>query len=145
MTIKRIIFAFIALIAVSVGLLIFFSKNKKTPSKLPEPTPTVEQQIKNKFNGLVIPDDADKIELKNVSGGEGIGIATKNEILADLPDLAKGENYSVFISNGSRTYFLGNLRQAKGGYLLNYDLTKFPGYNQIFVSEGGKHILEGNF
>jgi len=94
---------------------------------------------------LEIPVDAEKVELKNVSGEPGMGIATRNEILADLPALKEGENYQVLLGNGSKTIILGTMRQAKGGYLLEYDSTKYPGYNQVIIIKGSKRILEGSF
>lgn len=94
---------------------------------------------------MTIPEDAEKIELKNVSGGEGIGIATRSEILADLPPPGKGESYQVHLSNGSKTILLGAMRLAKGGFMIEYDSSKYPGYNQVIISKGSVRILEGSF
>ena len=147
MNIKRVVIVFIILVIIIVGALLASQKikNNRISISLPEATPTVEQRIEEKFKGLVIPDDAEKIELRNVSGEEGMGIATRNEILADLPNLQKGESYQVLLGNGTKTILLGSMRQAKGGYLLEYDSSKYPGYNQIVVVRGAKHILEGSF
>jgi len=145
--IKRVVLVFVILVIIIVGALLASQKikNNRISISLPEATPTVEQRIEEKFKGLVIPDDAEKIELRNVSGEEGMGIATRNEILADLPNLQKGESYQVLLGNGTKTILLGSMRQAKGGYLLEYDSSKYPGYNQIVVVRGAKHILEGSF
>ena len=147
MNIKRVVIVFVVLAIIIAGALLVSQKikNNRTSISFPEATPTVEQQIEEKFKGLIIPDDAEKVELKNVSGEEGMGMATRNEILADLPDLQKGENYQVLLGNGIKTVLLGSMRQAKGGYLLEYDSSKYPGYNQIVVVRGVKHILEGSF
>lgn len=147
MNIKRVVLVFVILVIIIVGALLASQKikNNRISISLPEATPTVEQRIEEKFKGLVIPDDAEKIELRNVSGEEGMGIATRNEILADLPNLQKGESYQVLLGNGTKTILLGSMRQAKGGYLLEYDSSKYPGYNQIVVVRGAKHILEGSF
>lgn len=147
MNTRRIITIFLFIAILVTASIFVFQKNKKAnPSfKLPEPTPSVTDQIEEKFQGLVIPDDTEKIELDNVSGGEAMGIATKNEILADLPDLEKGETYQMLISNGTKTILLGNLKQAKGGWILEYDLSKYFGYNQITVMKGRQQILKGSF
>jgi len=144
--IKKIILLFLALIVIAALLVFVLPKFKKNNTPVvPQETPGIEERIEEKFNGLIIPDDEEKTELKNVSGGEGIGIATRNEILADLPPLGPGESYQALISNGSKTVLLGSMRLAKGGYIIEYDSTKYPGYNQIIVSKGSLHILEGSF
>jgi hypothetical protein len=112
---------------------------------VPESTPSIEDNIKEKVKWLSIPEDADVIELKNVSGEEGMGIATKSEIIADLPNLAKGEKYQVFIEDGSKTVLLGNLENLKGGWILEYDLSKYQDYKKIVVVKNGRHVLEGSY
>ena len=34
---------------------------------------------------------------------------------------------------------------AKGGWILDYSSSKYPGYNKIIVTQGTAHILEGSF
>ena len=87
---------FVALVAVVIGFFLLFPSLKKSPPSLniPLATPGIEEQIEQKFGGLDIPEDVEKIELKNVSGDDGMGIATRNEILADLPDLGRGRELS---------------------------------------------------
>ena len=147
MGIKRIVAIFLALMLVFVFFFVVFPKIRKNspPINIPSSTPGIEEQIKEKFKGLEIPVDAEKVELKNVSGEPGMGIATRKEVLADLPALKEGENYQVLISNGSKTMLLGTMRQAKGGYILEYDSSKYSGYNQIIIVKGSVHILEGSF
>lgn len=145
MNVRRITILFLALIFIVAAFLIFFQNKNKSSTLTPLPTPGIEDQIENKFNGLVIPDDTEKIELINVSGVEGMGVATKEGIYADLPDLEKGESYQVVIGNGKKTIVLGNLKKAKGGWILEYDLSKFEGYNQIAIVKNGQDILEGTF
>ncbi|MFA6519188.1 MAG: hypothetical protein WCV93_06115 [Candidatus Shapirobacteria bacterium] len=147
MSIKRIAAIFLALMLVLVLFFLMLPKIRKNspPINIPSGTPSIEEQIKEKFKGLEIPVDAEKVELKNVSEEPGMGIATRNEVLADLPTLKEGENYQVLISNGSKTILLGTMRQAKGGYLLEYDSSKYSGYNQIIIVKGSVHILEGSF
>lgn len=146
MNTRKFVAILIVLVVVVILFLVLFPKfNKKPVVILPNATPGVEDQLKKKLNGLVIPDDAEKIDLRNTSGGEGMGIATKTEVIADLPDLSSGQVYQVLLGNGAKTVLLGNMRQAKGGYILEYNLSKYPGYNQITVVRGLEHILEGTF
>ena len=141
---RDILIAFIIIVALVVAVLLI--KNKKTTTVLaPSASPSIQQQIQNKFNGLVIPKDQESIELKDVSGGSAIGIATRNEILADLPDLPSGEFYQGWIENNGKTVLLGTLKIAKGGWILSYSSSAYPGYNKVIVAVGTKHILEGSF
>lgn len=144
MRFKRILAAFIVVVVVVAGVLVI--KNRKATSVLaPSASPSIQQQIESKFKGLVIPTDAEKIELKDVSGGSGMGIATRNEILADLPTLPNGQFYQGWLEKDGKTIPLGILELAKGGWILNYNSSVYPGYNKIVVTVGEKHILEGSF
>ncbi len=146
MKVKNIFIAFIVVVAIVAGVLYIKNRTKTTPIVSPSATPSVQQQLQNKFNGLVIPKDKESIELKDVSGGSSIGLATRSEILADLPSLPSGETYQGWLENSSgKTILLGTLKIAKGGWILNYDSSKYPGYNKVIVIVGGKHILEGSF
>ncbi len=147
MSLKKII---VISVLFALILIVFFFilprlKKDKQVESLPPATPSAEDRIEEKFNGLVIPDDVEKIELKNVSGEMAIGVATKEGIYADLPDLKTGEIYQVLITNGLNTIALGSLRQSKGGYILEYNLSKYPGYDTIFITRGQERILEGSF
>lgn len=142
---RNILVAFVVLVAIIAGVLIFKNRSKIVPKVNPTATPSIQTQIESKFKGLVIPADAEKVELKNVSGGSGMGIATRSEILADLPTPSGGQFYQVWLGNGGKTVLLGNLKMAKGGWLLNYSSSVYPGYNKVIVTMGGKSILEGSF
>lgn len=144
MNTKRVFTVFLILVLLIAGVLYFIKKNKKyTPSYIPAPTPSIEDQIKQKFNGLTIPDDATKIELTNVSGGEGVGIVTDSGIYADLPELNTGESYQVYVGGETSKTYIGNLMNAKGGWILEFDLSKYQGYSQIMVMKGKALILQG--
>jgi len=147
MNIKKIFVFILVLVVIVFGVLLISRKNSKNKTLEPfvNPTPSIEEQLKNKFNGMVIPSDSERIELNNVSGGEGMGIATKNEIIADLPDLNKGEAYQVLLSNGTKTVLLGTMQALKGGFILEYKSSKYSGYNKVLVVKGTKTILEGSF
>ncbi|MGA2910525.1 MAG: anti-sigma factor [Candidatus Microgenomates bacterium] len=142
---RDVLIAFIVLVAIIAGVLIFDRKINISKTSLPTATPTIQQQIESKFNGLTIPAGTEQTELKDVSGGQGMGIATRNEILADLPTPPAGQYYQGWLGNGGKLVLLGILRNAKGGWILDYNSSNLPGYNQIVVTLAGKHILEGSF
>jgi hypothetical protein len=143
---RNILIGFIILVLIIVGVL-FVSKKVKTVKTPVSPVPpSIEQQVESKFNGLTIPMDSARIELKDVSGGRGMGIATRSEILADLPGLNVGQKYQGYLENSSgKTVLLGTLKAEKGGWILNFDSAKYPEYNKVIVTQGTKHILEGSF
>lgn len=145
MRIRNILVAFIVVVAVVAGVLYIKNRAKIAQKVSPTATPSIQQQIENKFKDLVIPPDAEKIELKDVSGGVGMGIATRNEILADLPTLANGKFYQGWLEKDGKTVLLGTLNMAKGGWILNYNSSVYPGYNKVIVTQGSTHILEGSF
>ena len=148
---KNIFIAFILVVAVVAAVLVVKNRRKTTSTANPLVTPSVQQQLENKFNGLVIPEDEESIELKDVSGGTGMGLATRSEILADLPALPTGKFYQGWLEKdlpaqaGVKPVLLGTLKMAKGGWILNYNSSAYPGYNKVIVAVGGKHILEGSF
>ena len=123
-------------------------------------TPSVEEQLEESFN-LQLPDDVEKLDLSDVSGGNSSGIATrKNEsgvythtVLADLPDPQAGKFYEGWLVMGEKVVSTGKFMIAKGGYLLEYESsTDYSDYNMVVVTLEQKddktpevHILEGTF
>ncbi len=123
-------------------------------------TPSVEEQLEESFN-LQLPDDVEKLDLSDVSGGNSSGIATrKNEsgvythtVLADLPDPQAGKFYEGWLVMGEKVVSTGKFMIAKGGYLLEYESsTDYTDYNMVVVTLEQKddktpevHILEGTF
>jgi hypothetical protein len=115
------------------GIVYWRQKNNKTiPLKVPE-TLSTEKTLEDKFK-IDIPEDVDKAELKDISGGNGSGIATKDfkdgkftsSVIVDLPAPGQGEKYQAWLSkdDGSGSTLLGTLRSAKGGYMLDYKSDK---------------------
>lgn len=149
---KDIVIGFI-LIAMTVGGFYFY-KNLKVPKALPTPTPsTTKSDIQGLFD-YVIPEDLASIELKDVSGGDGRGIATNKEILVDIKDPDSGYFYEAWLqgSNDQDIVSLGKMHVAKGGWLLEYNGAKYPEYKKIIISLEKKFdstlekkILEGSF
>lgn len=145
MKIKSFLATFVVLVILIVGFLLIYKKTKVGKIQVPAPSPSVQQKIEDRFKGLVIPADTERAELKDVSGGVGMGIATRSEILADLPDPTNGQYYQVFLEKEGKTVLLGKLEKAKGGWILSYNSVKFPGYNKVIITMGATHILEGSF
>jgi hypothetical protein len=141
---RDVLIAFIVLVVI-IAIVLVAGKKKVNILSTPTATPTILQQIQSKFSGLTIPQGEPSIDLKNVSGGAGMGIATRSEILADLPVPPAGQYYQGWLGNGQKLVLIGTLRNAKGGWILDYSSAKFPGYNQVVVTLAGKHILEGSF
>ena len=142
--------AVVTLLTIAV-LVIKNKRDAKLQGSLAQ-TPTIEEKIENKFGGLTVPADVEKAELKDVSGGNGYGIATRTEILADLPEPVAGKFYQAWLEKdpsageaSGKKVLLGSLRIAKGGYLLEYNSAKFPGYNKVIISLDNGNVLEGSF
>jgi hypothetical protein len=143
---RDIVTGLVVLVILIAGVLLIKNARDKKLAGVPIPTPSIEQKIGKTFNGLTIPNDAEKAELKDVTGGTSFGIVTRTEVLANLPELPKGQVYQVKLENPQgKTILLGSLRIAKGGYLLEYDSSKYPGYDKVLVVLGSKTLLEGSF
>ena len=143
---KNILIAFFVLVIIISGILLIRSRNKKTSVVGPVATPSIQEQMNNKFKNLIIPLDTEKAELRDVSGGVGMGIATRTEIVADLPELQNGKFYQGWLENTSgKRVLLGILSMAKGGWILTYNSSSYPGYDKVTVTQGETHILEGSF
>lgn len=132
----------------------------------PQVTLEMEEKMETTFN-LDIPDDVEKTELTDVSGGTASGIATRNydgssfthTVLADLPDPIQATVYEGWLVRGKagdnnfKFVSTGVMQIAKGGYLLQFesdvDLTAFTGVvitlEQKVDATAEKHILEGSF
>lgn len=149
------------------GVVYFRNRNpvKEEQVKVPE-TLSTQSQIEQKFK-LQIPEDVEKADLKDVSGGNGTGLATRKfanskftfSILADLPDPAKGSFYQGWIvrgKEGDSNYSLisvGKLKSVKGGWMSDYTSpTDLSDHSNVWVTEEKifnntpeTHVLEGNF
>ena len=162
---RDIVTGFIVLIVLIAGVLWFKNlKNRKVvtvPTPTPTPTSTIEKQITGKFGDLKIPANADKADLMDVSGGVGLGEAVRIyqngkfslTILADLPDPKTGYFYQGWIVNGTTYLSLGELRVAKGGYLVDFiSTTNYSNVKnvvvtleRVFNNVPETRILEGSF
>ena len=149
MKMRNLVIGFIFLVGIVAAILIIKGKakvNSLVVPTAPTVTPSIQQKLQSKFQNLIIPTGGDQIDLTDVSGGSSMGIATRNEIIADLPTLTKGQFYQAYLANTSgKTVLLGTLVNKKGGWILDYDSSKFPGYEKILILQGSTHILEGSF
>lgn len=142
---RDIVIGFIFLVILIAGVLwIVRIKNVKKVSNTPLPTPNIVQQVDNAFPN--IPIGVERANLKDVMGGTSLGVATRTEVIANLPDLPSGQTYQVLIENSSgKNINLGKMIVSKSGYILEYNSSKFPGYNRVIVMLGTTRILEGSF
>lgn len=143
---RDVVIGFIFLVLLVAGVLwILRARNIRT-SSLPLPTPNIAQRVKNAFPNLNIPEGVERANLSDVTGGNSLGVATRTEVVANLPELSAGKFYQVLLENSSgKSVLLGNMRISKSGYILEYNSTNFPGYNKVIVTQGATHILEGSF
>jgi hypothetical protein len=149
---RDIVVGLVILVAV-VGVVLIRSRRQPTAPEMQVPqTLSVEDTIENKFN-LQIPDDVEKAELKDASGGTSSAIATRKyengqfelTILADLPDPDSG-SYAAQLIEGDQVTTLGSLTLAKGGYLLEYSSPQDRStMNSVRVMLGNSTVLEGQF
>lgn len=155
----------LAAIAIIAGIVYWYQKTR-TPELPFAPEPTFQETFENKFN-VQIPDDVEKAELSDVSGGDGSGLATRkyeggifsHNVLADLADPDAGYFYEGWLVRGKSgdsdfAYIsTGRLNLAKGGYILEYQSSKdYSDYEGVVVTlekvndkTPEKHILEGSF
>lgn len=148
---RRDVLAGLLILVVLVVVIYMFAKPNvpKTPFTIPTPAP--EEVIENKFK-LQIPDDVEKTDLNDVSGGTGSGIATRSEVLVDLPDPEAGKFYQAWLEKDGKLVSLGKMTVAKGGWLVSYNSSSYPGYNKVIISLETKldanmevKVLEGSF
>lgn len=148
----------IVILALLAGAIYFFRKPQQTVEDLN--LPSTEEKIEESFR-LEIPDDLPKAELKDVSGGNGSAIATRDfsnnlfthMVLADLPDAPEGSSYQAWLVKGETYMPTGLLRYAKGGYLLEFtSATDYSDYDKVMVtlekvidSTPETTVLEGSF
>jgi hypothetical protein len=150
----------LAILAIIAGLVFFAKRSKNSGLAVPSETPTIEQKVQDRFK-YTVPAGVDKIELKDVSGGNSFAVATRKfenqtfdvTVLADLPDPEAGSFYEAWIQKDNINVPLGKLSVAKGGYLVNFTSSKdYSDYNKFIVTIEKKddltpetYVLEGSF
>ncbi|KKU04221.1 MAG: hypothetical protein UX88_C0002G0036 [Candidatus Woesebacteria bacterium GW2011_GWC2_47_16] len=161
---RREIVIGLIILAVVAGAIVWIRRTRTQEEPLP--TPSIEEKIERTFN-LEIPEDVERADLNDVTGGTGSGIATRkyesgrfsHTVLADLPDPTAGYFYEGWLVRGkegdANFAFIstGRMRVAKGGYLLEFtSSTDYSAYNGVVVTlervddkKPETHILEGSF
>jgi hypothetical protein len=156
---RKDIVILIVLLVVFVG--VFYLRQKARSSeqiRVPESLFT-EKQFEDKFK-IQIPDDVDKVELFDLSGGNSSGIATKSfkdgkfeaSVLADLPEPSAGEFYQAWLAGDGENVSLGKMKSAKGGWMVEFESKKdYSSLNTFMVTSEKKFdltpetkVLEGN-
>lgn len=157
---------FIGIVVLLLAVVLVFWFRGKTPKSVMAPTPVSEEKIEKSFN-LTIPEDVDKVEMNDVSGGDASGVATRkyengnfsHMVLADLSDPEAGTFYEGWLVKGKMgdedfAYIsTGRMVVAKGGYLLEYkSSTDYSDYTGVVITlekvndkKPETHILEGSF
>lgn len=165
---KRDIAIGLGVVALVILGIFLWSRGEKAPQIPPSPTISPEDRLERSFK-YDIPEDHEKVALKDVSGGNGSGLATRNYekgvfthvVLADLPDPTPpaGGFYEGWLTRGKPgdanfAYFSsGKMRIAKGGYLLEFQANKdYSDHKGVVITlekiddkKPEKHILEGSF
>lgn len=120
-------------------------KKRSLPVSTPSSFPSIEQKVKERFGNLVLPSNSSKMELRDLTGGESFGVVTETEILAYLPEPSKGEVYKAWLINGGKRTSIGILYEAKGGWILDFDFSKYSNYDKLVITAGSTDLLEGSF
>lgn len=134
-----------------LAVVIYFWQRPREPEELRVPqTLSVEDQIEEAFD-LEIPEDVEKVELVDITSSGYTAMATRKyengrfelNILADLPE---GKYTAEIMNEEGEAKLLGNLRIAKGGYLLELQTSQdLRDYSKVRVKMGDKEVLEGKF
>lgn len=138
---RDVIVGFVFLVVLIAGVLWLVKSRTGKSANLPLPSPSIAEQVNQAFPN--IPSGVERANLKDVRGGNSLGVATRTEVVANLPS---DHTYQVSLENSSgKIINLGTMWVSKSGWMLQYDSAKYPGYNKVIVSESGNHILEGSF
>lgn len=151
-------FLILLITALILGGIIYYLTNREQEEVLvvPEPQTLSSEDELEKSLRFQIPEDAEKTELRNLRGDASKAIATRrvvNEVLeiSILADLDEGsyQAYLVKGEQGSEDYSeipAGELRLAKGGYLLEFESSEdLSAYDKIIVKDGDNVVFEGSF
>lgn len=163
---KDLIVGILIVAVLGVAIYLWGTRRRDLRVHEPTPTPSIQKEIEERFN-VVLPEDAEKIQLKDTGGKDATAIATRTfsqgtftvTVLADLPVPNKGEFYQGWIIKGEKgdkdykVLTLGRLSVAKGGYIVEFKASQdYSGYERVVVSresiadrEIEETVLEGVF
>lgn len=149
---RDVVIGFVIIIIIIVGA--FFYRrtilDKKTNLTSSTPVPIEFKKDFEQSFKYNISDDSSSIELK----GDGRGIATNKEILADIENPEIGYFYQAWLQDldGVELTSLGKLVEGKGGWMLEFPEISDTNNKKIIVSlerkfdgEMENKILEGSF
>jgi hypothetical protein len=145
---RRDIVIGLVILLVLAGIVYWVARPKQTPIEDIEPSPSIEEQLEEQFN-TEVPEDADKVELEDTSGGDSRGIAFRKIVggalvLSFLADLVVPEDEAFYqawvVKEGEdgqeEMVSLGKLTPAKGGYVLEHSTQKdLEGYDTVIISK----------
>jgi hypothetical protein len=147
------VIGFIFLVILIAGTLWIYRNRTEVSSTVQTATPTISERVNNAFPGLTVPEGAGRADLNNVTGGDGVGVATKQKtgsgfnitVMANLPDPVTG-SYQAELTDGTAKINLGRLSVTKSGFLVNYTSSKdLDAFNKVTVTLNGTTVLEGSF
>lgn len=155
---RDVVIGFVVLVVLVAGGL-YIKNARKAKISPPTPTPSF-QEVENKFPGLKVPENADRINLNSVAGEVGMGEAARTfengkfslTVMADLPAPKVGFYQGWIVKDGA--YFsLGKMVSSKGGYIVEFSSVKdYSDYKKVVVTEEKvfdstpeTHILEGSY
>jgi hypothetical protein len=144
---RDVIIGFIFLVLLIAGAIwIFRSRKTASTTLLPTSSPSFDSKLSTAFPSFKIPEGTERAELKDVSGGNNIGVATRSEVVVNLPEPPAGQTYKGYLVNDSgNEVAIGDFTTSKSGWMLSYDSAKFPGYNKVVVKVDSTPVLEGSF
>ena len=145
---RRDIVIGLVILLVLAGIVYWVARPKQTSIEDIEPSPSIEEQLEEQFK-TEIPEDADKVELEDATGGDARGIAFRKIVggvlvlsfLADLVEPDEGSFYQAWVvkedeEGQEEMISLGKLAPAKGGYVLDYSTQKdLEGYDTVVISK----------
>jgi hypothetical protein len=164
---RRDLIVGIVIILVLAGA-VYLWQTRRQDLQVPDltPTPSAQQEIEERFN-VVIPEDAEKVQLRDTRGQDATAIATRSTaddtfrvtVLASLETPAGGGFYQGWIIRGEEgdenysVLSLGRLSVAKGGFVVDFESSQdYSDYQKIVVTqevvadnEMEEVVLEGNF
>lgn len=162
---ERLIGLAVILLIVGGVLLVRNRGRQKLEEVVPAGQAEIEGEVSElaKQMGVVLPEDTDKIELKDVTGREGRGVATRkfsegvftHSVLAALPDPEVGTWYEGWLVRPDpfAVVYTGKLKMAKGGWVVDFVSNQnLLDHKQVVVTlekvddrKPESHILEGSF
>ena len=145
---RRDIVIGLVILLVLAGIVYWVARPKQTSIEDIEPSPSIEEQLEEQFK-TEIPEDADKVELEDATGGDARGIAFRKIVggvlvlsfLADLVEPDEESFYQAWVvkedeEGQEEMISLGKLAPAKGGYVLDYSTQKdLEGYDTVVISK----------